>query len=554
MFSGVAQIPSCPGNRLDTSVQPADSSACATSAGVVPKLFGILMLAAGVLAAPAAAQIVQGSVVNSITGAGLAGVKVELFYSGDLAYTTTSDTKGRLLFDHVMDGAYTAQYTAPDYEYEDMFRQPSGPRTFRVTAGGNPVELLAHMMPMGRLSGRVVDGTGKPVPKALVEVAGPGMQMMSPTDNEGKFDLHKFMFGGGYTFSVAPPAGLKPPDPEPESGQVLAWARTYYPGVTDPQAASKIDLPPGGELWDLVLKLKAVPAHAVRGTALNPDGTPAAKVAIQLAELGIAAPLLKAESKSDGKFEFPAVVDGHWRLWSEVDRGGVKLRASQWLEMAGDAREGVKLQLSAPFTVRGKVWMETPQGAAPPRARYLDLSLVNPTGETGLPRMGQVLGRPDEDGNFTLDQVYPGTYRIGTAPTPGYYMDGIRFGETELTKPEVELTSGAAAITLEFKTNGGTVRGTVEDCASGGVVLAPQDPAVRWPDSLRQARCDSINRYEITALRPGDYYVVAIAKDDSTIFWNAQWDDGLINQAAKITVRAGEATAAGLRAIPQAVH
>jgi len=106
-----------------------------------------------------------------------------------------------------------------------------------------------------------------------------------------------------------------------------------------------------------------------------------------------------------------------------------------------------------------------------------------------------------------------------------------------------------------FKTNGGMVRGTVEQCASGGVVLVPQDPAMRWPDLIREARCDGApsgpGRYEITAVRPGEYYALALSGDGSTPFWTPKWDEALLSQASRVTVRPGEASSADLRAIPQ---
>jgi hypothetical protein len=159
---------------------------------------------------------------------------------------------------------------------------------------------------------------------------------------------------------VVPPPSIKPPDPEPreepESARVLAWVRTWYPGVAVPEAASKIVLPPGGELASVELKLLALPAHAVRGLLLDPEGKPAPQAEISLVGFPLS---LHVESKPDGTFEFPAVVDGKFYLTAEVE-SGVRLRAKPWLEMGGHTQEGVKLRLNAPFTVPGKAVMERP--------------------------------------------------------------------------------------------------------------------------------------------------------------------------------------------------
>ena len=241
-------------------------------------------------------------------------------------------------------------------------------QTFQVVAEGNPVKLEAHMTPLPRLTGRVVNGKGQAVPDAQVELTGRGLT--TRTNAEGRFDVHQFLLPGAYTLSVVPPPGIKPPDPEPDSDRVLNWTRTYYPGVALPEAASKIVLRPG-ETLDIKLELLAAPAHALRGVLLNSDGTPAPRIEITVGERTRGPQMLRAKSNSDGTFEFPAVVDGEWSLLAEAESEGVDLQAQQWVEMAGHRIDSVKLRLSPPFTVRGKVTMEKPEGAPPPPMVFL---------------------------------------------------------------------------------------------------------------------------------------------------------------------------------------
>jgi hypothetical protein len=112
--------------------------------------------------------------------------------------------------------------------------------------------------------------------------------------------------------------------------------------------------------------------------------------------------------------------------------------------------------------------------------------------------------------------------------------------------------SGATLITVVYKTNGGVVRGTAEKCASGSVWLVPQDRAMRRQGFWRTVTCDAKDRYEITAVRPGEYYAVALTVD-RLLPWSAVvFDEGLLNQGEKVTVRAGENSSADLRAITRA--
>jgi len=168
--------------------------------------------------------------------------------------------------------------------------------------------------------------------------------------------------------------------------------------------------------------------------------------------------------------------------------------------------------------------------------------------------------RPDPAGEFSVPNVYPGAYRVlpHNAP-PGYFLDSIRLGDAEVTAPEVEISVPGISLTLVYKTNGGAVRGSVENCASGGIVVVPQDPVLRRPGFLRSMACGggmaiagtapgSSGPYEVDALRPGDYYILAISGGGPTPWYRIRLDDALLSQAAKVTIRPGETSSADLRA------
>ncbi len=338
-------------------------------------------------AACALGQTVEGTVVDTITGNGIVDVKVELVRMPDTvsadpqverqnsifamaeglpAYSATTDRQGRFVVEGVSPGSYTARYRAARHVDETMAPKTQAPlvRRIQVAAGGNPVKVEGRMIPLGGLAGRVVDDKGQPVPNARVDLATGNLMGSQGTDKEGKFA--DIVFPGTISIlSVAPPIGLKRPDPDPDTGRPRTWVRTYYPGVADRAAAGKIVGRPGVWLSDIEIKLVASPTHVLRGTVLNPDGTPV-KATVTLGE-DYFTPLVKVESKADGSFEFPEAADGLWRISCDVERGDVQLRAAQWVEISGKELEGLKLRLSAQVTVRGRVVMETAQGALAPR-------------------------------------------------------------------------------------------------------------------------------------------------------------------------------------------
>jgi Carboxypeptidase regulatory-like domain len=501
----------------------------------MPKLLWAL-----VLSACAAAQVVEGTVSNTLTGAAIPGVKVDLTWAEATYYSTTSDAQGRFRFEHVEPADYFASYSAPGYLETDGFRPPPAAIHIQVTAGRGPIQLDAHMLPTGRLSGRVIDPRGHPVPRAKVMVSGPGVGMGADTDAEGKFALNRFGLPGAYTISAAPPPDLKSPDPEPDSGVVLGWTRTWYPGVAVAEAAQKLVMGPGGEIENIEIKLLTARAYSVRGVLLNLDGKPAGNVEIHLD--GAPQPGLRAQSKADGTFEFPVVVPGQWRLSAELGQ----LKAGQWVDMADRDRENLKLQLSAPFTVSIRLAFEVPKDAQPPKSAPF---LERADRFHGLPRGPLAFGRQETGSIVSIHPVFPDAYFLVANAPPGYYLEAVRLGDTALTSLVVDLSEGAPPITVAYKADGGSVRGTVENCGFGGVILVAQDPAGRWRGSPRPARCDANGRYDISSVRPGEYYVVATTADPYTAFWNSEWDESMVNQAARVTVRPGESSDADLRAI-----
>jgi hypothetical protein len=373
----------------------------------------------------------------------------------------------------------------------------------------------------------------------------------------------------------------------------MVWTRTFYPGVVLPESASEITTRPGREVSGIEMKFLAVPSHGLRGVVVNPDGTSAARTAITLSEgpaprrPSMPSPPLHAETNADGSFEFPQVVDGEWRLAADLETGAQKLSATQWVDVAGHDLQELKLRLAPQFTVRGHESIETPQGMPVPdpfpvflvphtRPVHSDTGLSNwmrwPLFHFELPiplsgpdsarlkeqietvttfqmkEQGAIVARPRSIGSFDFENVYAGSYRIASmTPPPPYYMAAIRVGESELTAAELELSSSTGPITIVYKTNGGSVRGTVDKCTSGVVLLIPQDPALQSLGFLRSASCDASGRYQFTAVRPGEYYALAFAG----VRGIPQLNDVLLSQASKITIRATETTTADLPVIPE---
>jgi hypothetical protein len=253
---------------------------------------------------------------------------------------------------------------------------------------------------------------------------------------------------------------------------------------------------------------------------------------------------LQAVSAEDGSFEFSALHDGHLRISAETQGGEGKLSAFASAQVTGHDLNRQDLHLSPPFTVRGQVELEPPPGAQ--EKRPVTLVILFPGGSGSMSSQGNA----GEDGSFKIDDVYQGLYRVFTILGPGtreYYLAAVMLGQREVPHEAVELVPGSLPLRIVYKSNGGTVRGTVADCGSATVFLIPQGRGLQELQFVKRASCQEGGRFEISNIRPGDYYAFAfdgVVVSPDVIFGLAR---SLANRAVSVTVRAAEASSADLK-------
>jgi 5-hydroxyisourate hydrolase-like protein (transthyretin family) len=525
----------------------------------------------GILAAAAfAEQTVEGHVVNSVTGAGIAGVTVDLHAAGEMwrtpVYSRTTDAEGRFRIEGVKDGAYSASYDARGYWHFPGIGMFDGiPPSFQVTSGGDPVHLESKLSPIGRIMGRVLDGADKPVPNASVVLRWESWACTLPlcvgfaphatTNEKGEYSITDIEVRGAWLVSATAPVSWPPPKSLAGSGddEPRGWAQTFYPGVADSQLAARFIVQPGRELI-LDIKLAPVPVHRIRGRVLDVRGDPMPKATVTLSQGRTFLSPRQENTKEDGTFEFESIADDEWRLTATVNQDGIKLWTAQEAHLNGRSLENVELRLAAPFSTNGKILVDVPQGVPAPNAPELMLDFHTGISQPGDPG-GTSFSRnnPKGSGDFTIKNLYPGPYQI-LPPPPPYFIDSIRLGDREVAvDSDINILSGALPLYVTYKLNGGgTVRGTVrgkdDSCNGAHVVLIPQNPWLRRTGFIRHATCGPNGGFEIPAI-PGEYYGLAIAGDSPTPWYAGILDDGLIKQAISITVRANETTSVEMRPI-----
>ena len=491
-----------------------------------------------ILASAVSAQTVEGTIVNTATGRGIPEAHVALYKGGDRVsqqlYSAVADANGHFVIENVKEGVYSPRYTADRFSPADGI--PVG-ADFNVAGATSRVQIEGRLAPNPQITGRVIDGRGAPVPKAQVDLTTGQAFWSVATDSQGRFELNSVIPSfADYRLSASPPSGWKPPDKDADFPQPRAWARTFYPAALRYEEAPPLKMLPGLNVPDLEIRLLAVDVHAVRGVLISPGDEKASGVSVALSVAGPNRPAAyTVVSGSDGAFEFPAVAEGAWRITSTNGN----LRMEQWLDVNHRDLDLGKLPLSPPFTLRGRILVEAPEGQPAPK---LPAILLIPQHAAQLTFSSATRGTvPFADGRLEFANMYAGDYLfVPTDAVPPYFVDSIRMGDTAITG-EVSLSVSSPEVVIVYKKNGGTVSGKVENCGTGMVWLLATS-GLDW--ALRSGRCDTEGKFEVAGVRPGEYHALATPVGlQLTRETAGPW----LGSALRITVRAGEITQAELK-------
>ncbi len=495
-----------------------------------------------------ATGVVEGTVANRVTHGGIEGVEVmvqRVASQNGPNYTGTTDASGAFHIEGIPDGEYRANFGKPGFVPGDIgLIMPTAP--FRLTAADGPVRLQLSLLPDPRLRGRVVDPEGHPIPDATVQLvhSGGGGRPATKTGKDGAFELGQLL-SAAFMIRAIPPPKLPPPKSKEDEPEI--WAPTYYPGVTEQFRAERLVVRAGQERNDCDIVLRTVPVFHVRGRVVDDGGNPVAGAAIKLvspdsldarSHATFEEPEGHATSADDGAFDFPKVRPGEWFLVATGKKGGRSLSGVATGTVSQGDWENVNIRVTAPFPVRGAV--ERPDAHAA-STRHTWVGLI-PGWQIRL------MGIHDGTGAVEIDDVVPGKYQILLEePLPGSYLDTVQYGGRDVLGQTIDVTDSSLRLRVVYRTNGGRVQGSVEECGGGMVVLVPKEPALQNSEMIRWGRCNAAGRFDIGDLRPGGYYAAAFDRvNDLELYYGAVIDPALlakiIGHASGIAVEAGQTT------------
>jgi hypothetical protein len=451
------------------------------------------------VAAPLPAQILEGNVVNSVTGAPVAGVHISTTGT-DPAYAV-SDAAG-----HFRLTAPGPQQTWVLAMHPGFFFDRSGP----FQPGQPPSsDLRVALTPQAVITGKLEDEDGFPVSGANVQaryyqiVEGrrklQSASVFAQTNDLGEFRLAG-LFAARYYLCIS-------------RGALDNWDPRYTGECPDPKSAKAIDVKTGEEVNVPLIRWTRRQGVTVSGRVALPSALPAGRmraVELRASEQYLFPLLLDAWLQSDGGFAMRHVPPGSYLLRFNSGQGRPPkpgdFLAEQQIQVADSDLQNITL---APHEVRavnlaGRVVAE-------------DGCLPGPLTISLLPRPGTTIAvTSGEGGAFEFKGVLPGHYEIMVAGAPrAATPTSALLGEKEVLQSGFDLDgtpAGPLRITVSARVT--WVTGQVLDAA--GHALPNAAVLLLGTEGRLLLGTDYRGDFRSNLVLPGDYQVYAVA--DSTQF------------------------------------
>jgi hypothetical protein len=331
----------------------------------------------------------------------------------------------------------------------------------------------------------------------------------------------------------------------------MVYLPTYHPAATAAEGAASISLTSGQEYVGADLRITPVRAVPVSGVVTGPDG-PLTMTQVRLTsgndEDLILRNWLTAGTDRGGRFSFPAVPAGHYRLRVRAARAISRPNAPAepyvaWadLPLSVGIEPVVNLQVEAHegLVVSGRLEFD---GTADRPMRNVPILLERMDPEPGVETAVSSY-RTDANADFKSPASLPsGRYYVRVADSPrGWMFLGATVEGRDVTDTPLSLTSSVHNIIVSFTDRWSGIQGSVQNTAGRDgaalVLVFPTDQEL-WASSgaaarrVRNVRTRRTGEYSLT-MPPGDYYVVAVP-DESAADWQ---DPDFMDAASRVAVR-----------------
>lgn len=477
---------------------------------------GLLLAAFAMAQTPPEPASLEGTVTHSITGAPIPRAHIALRGSGANAksYEALTTAEGRFSISGVVPATYQASADRIGFY---MPADAAGRATVEVVlrAGDKKEALKFRLAPLGSISGRVTDAEGEPVESADVAIqTGPlgyFSSIRDTTDDKGRFRLLGLQPGKYRVKATMSTVMPTPPEVRTDGTVEVRYVPTYYGGVTEYKAATRIEVGIGMEVDGVEVRLVRAAPVRISGKVV---GVPPETRGVSLMFSQTYGSRSISGVKKDGTFEVWNVDPGKYFLSAAWISGGQRVQTAPVnIEIGQSNIDRVELRVIPSSDMPGQVVFEDEQARPGSTRPKVELRTVDP-GLSADPVVSDVAA----DGSFRLTGVKAARYRVMLSWTSAF-VKAVTLGSNQVEGNVLNLRNGAAGepLTVLVSSAFGSISGTVSDGdspAPGARIALVRDDFVSLGD-VTFASTDSTGSYTIGNVRPGSYRIAAIEENDN---------------------------------------
>jgi Carboxypeptidase regulatory-like domain len=489
---------------------------------------------------------VEGEVRNSVSGMPIerAHLTLRRFHNGGWdKYGALTNAEGKFAIAGIPAGNYQvtlqrAGFVAP----LEVARDPVS-----LEPDEKKKDFKLKLVPVGSISGRVLDPDGEPVDALTVQAEQGGRaQSTGMTNDRGQFRMGG-LNPGTYRVRAVPQDLPVPPEIRTDGTAEVHYAATYHPAAVEDKGAARVRVGPASDVTGIDIRLVRVPIVRLAGKVSGiPEG--AKNVGVQIMQANGSQ---GAGVKPDGSFEIWRLNPGKYNLRALYNHAGETMASGVIEVEVGDSDvDNLALTLLAPEQIHGRLDFDdegaqgTPK-APPPRApRRIQLRELNGIGQMKIEDVS-------EDGAFTIPNVIPGKYLVRLT---GYlaYVKSVRLGETAGEGPVLDLNhgSGGAALTVTVSSAYGEIGGSVQNdkgpAAGARVELWNANSLEITANVASQAD----GTYRIQSVAPGKYKLLVVEESETHTIASEPDSDDFDERAETVEVLPGQAVTRDLKLRP----
>ena len=434
---------------------------------------------------------------------------------------TRADDNAHFVFDRLEPSLY--RLFAGKQGYFSDSRKASMQPVVELAANAEVKDVIVRLMPLGVISGRIVDESNEPVRGVEVRLLAldyyRGRQTLSTmnsavSDDRGGYRIFDIRPGSYYllaefnlnkdlnkTLAIVPPKG---------SALDIAYPPIFYPSTSDMPQAQKMMVNPGDELhadFALVpMQAVSIQGRVVNGLTNRPITKP--NVAAYWGENTAVMARTAELAEQENGFEIRGIGPGTYTLRTTFSDDGENFTDERTVEVTSQGIKNLVIAGLPDFEVTGHVRLENAR--LPAWYPSVEFASVGP-------KVGSIFRVGTNRGDLQFNgKLHPGDhYKVNVPNLPqDFYLKSVKVSGREVPNTDLVIGGRRAELDLLVSPAGGHIEGMAlndrkEPVSGSYLLLVPDFSDKINVDAIRTMRADSKGKFVLRGLAPGLYRLFA---------------------------------------------